>query len=162
MTLPISNVVNVSISLAALAAGPRSFGSLLILGTTTGVIDTIERMREYSTITEVAEDYGVDDPEYAAAKAYFGQAPKPRTLYIGFWDKSNETPETAEKAVAECLESLKWYGLVFADDLTDVEADAVASLIEAASPVRRAPARPRRSPAAARTRPSPPACPGRR
>ena len=42
MTLPTSNVVNVSISLAALAAGPRSFGSLLILGTTTGVIDKIE------------------------------------------------------------------------------------------------------------------------
>jgi len=137
MTLPTSNVVNVSISLAALAAGPRSFGSLLILGATTGVIDTIERMREYSTIAEVAEDYGVDDPEYAAAKAYFGQSPKPRTLYIGFWDKAGETPETAEQVVAECLESLKWYGLVFSEDLTDAEVDSVASLIEAASPVRR-------------------------
>ena len=96
MTLPISNVVNVSISLAALAAGPRSFGSLLILGSTTGVIDTIERMREYSSIKEIAEDYGVDDPEYASAKAYFGQAPKPRTLYIGFWNKAGADPETAE------------------------------------------------------------------
>ena len=137
MTLPISSVVNVSISLAALAAGPRSFGSLLILGSTTGVIDTIERMREYSSIKEVAEDYGVDDPEYASAKAYFGQAPKPRTLYIGFWNKAGADPETAEEVVAECLESLKWYGLVFANDLTDAEADSVASLIEAASPVRR-------------------------
>ena len=97
MTLPISNVVNVSISLAALAAGPRSFGSLLILGSTTGVIDTIERMREYSSIKEVAEDYGVDDPEYASAKAYFGQAPKPRTLYIGFWNKAGADPETTEE-----------------------------------------------------------------
>ena len=137
MTLPVSSVVNVSISLAALAAGPRSFGSLLILGTTTGVIDTIERMREYSGIDAVAEDYGMEDPEYKAALAYFGQSPKPRTLYIGFWDKDNlETPETADEVVAECLQSLKWYGLVIAADLTDAEADAVAALIEASDPVR--------------------------
>ena len=136
MALPVSSVVSVSISLAALAAGPRSFGSLLILGTTSGVIDTIERMREYSGIDGVAEDYGVDDPEYKAALAYFGQSPKPRTLYIGFWDKTGETPETAQAVVAECLQSLKWYGLVIASDLTDIEADAVAALIEAADPVR--------------------------
>ena len=134
MTLPVSNVVNVSISLAALAAGPRSFGTLLILGTTSGVIDTIERMREYSSITEVGDDYGVDDPEYQAALVYFGQSPKPRTLYIGFWNKTEN--ETAAEVVNECLESLKWYGLTFAADLTTEEAVSVASIIEAASPVR--------------------------
>lgn len=134
MTLPVSGVVNVSISLAALAAGPRSFGSLLILGTTSGVIDTIERMREYSSIDGVSEDYGVDDPEYKAALAYFGQSPKPRTLYIGYWDKTGS--ESAQAAVAECLQSLKWYGLTIAADLTSIEADAVAALIEASDPVR--------------------------
>lgn len=134
MTLPVSSVVNVSISLAALAAGPRSFGSLLILGTTSGVIDKIERMREYSGIDGVAEDYGVDDPEYKAALAYFGQSPKPRTLYIGYWDKTGS--ESVQAAVAECLQSLKWYGLTIAADLTDIEVDAVAALIEASDPVR--------------------------
>lgn len=136
MTLPTSGVVNISISLAALAAGPRSFGSLLILGTTSGVIDTIERMREYSSITEVSEDYGVDDPEYAAAKAYFGQSPKPRTLYIGYWHKDGADPETVQEAVSECLQFLKWYGIVIAENITDTEVDSVASLIEAADPVR--------------------------
>lgn len=136
MTLPVSNVVNVSISLAALAAGPRSFGTLLVLGTTAGVIDKIERMRSYSSITEVGEDYGVDDPEYKAAKVYFGQSPKPRTVYIGFWDKANAAPEKIEEAVKECLESMKWYGLTIAADLTDTEVDSVSSLIEASSPVR--------------------------
>lgn len=134
MTLPVSSIVNVSISLAALAAGPRSFGSLLILGTTSGVIDKIERMREYSGIDGVAEDYGVDDPEYKAALAYFGQSPKPRTLYIGYWDKTGL--ESVQAAVAECLQSLKWYGLTIAADLTDIEVDAVAALIEASDPVR--------------------------
>lgn len=136
MTLPVSNVVNVQISLGALAAGPRSFGSLLILGTTSGVIDTIERMRQYSSIADVGEDYGVEDPEYKAALAYFGQSPKPRILYIGYWAKTDAAAETAQAAVAACLESLKWYGLVIAADLTDVEADSVAALIEAADPSR--------------------------
>jgi len=136
MVLPVSNVVNVSISLAALAAGPRSFGSLLILGTTSGVIDTIERMREYANIDEVGEDYGVADPEYQAALAYFGQSPKPRTLYIGYWHKNGADAESAQNAVKECLESLKWYGLTFAADLTEQEAVAVAGLIEASDPVR--------------------------
>ena len=135
MALPVSNVVNVSISLAALAVGPRSFGSLLILGTTSGVIDTVERMRQYSSITEVSDDYGVDDPEYQAALAYFSQSPKPRTLYIGFWDADDEG-ETAQEAVQSCLESLKWYGLVIAADLTEQEVLDVAALIEAADPSR--------------------------
>jgi hypothetical protein len=40
------------------------------------VIDNIERMRQYSSIKEVGQDYGVDDPEYKAALTYFGQSPK--------------------------------------------------------------------------------------
>ncbi|MCU4483559.1 DUF3383 domain-containing protein [Acinetobacter ursingii] len=136
MTLPVSSVVNVSISLAALAAGPRSFGSLLILGSTSGVIDTTERMREYSSIKEVGQKYGVDDPEYKAALAYFGQSPKPRTLYIGYWHKDGQTPETIQAAVTACLDSLNWYGLVVASDLTDDQVLSVASLIEASDPVR--------------------------
>lgn len=136
MTLPVSSVVNVSISLAALAAGPRSFGSLLILGSTSGVIDTIERMREYSSITDVGEDYGVDDPEYKAALAYFSQSPQPRTLYIGYWAKTDAKAEKITEALQACLESLKWYGLVIAADLTTQETDAVAALIEAANPSR--------------------------
>lgn len=88
MTLPVSDVVNVSISLAALAAGPRSFGNLLILGATDGVVDPVERLREYSGLTPVALDYGTDAPEYKAAELYFSQSPKPRTLYIGRWVKA--------------------------------------------------------------------------
>lgn len=137
MTLPVSNVVNVSISIAALAAGPRSFGSLLILGTTSGVISTTERMREYSGIKEVADDFGVDAKEYKAALMYFGQSPRPRTLYIAYWDKTATTPEVLTVAVNACLDSLKWYGLVIADELSTAQTLSVASLIEAATPVRR-------------------------
>lgn len=136
MTLPVSNIANVQINLAALAAGPRSFGTLLILGTTSGVIDTIERMREYSSITEVGEDYGADDPEYKAALAYFGQSPKPRILYIGYWAKTDSSAETLKDAITACLDSLGWYGLMIAADTTTEDLDAASALIEAASPTR--------------------------
>lgn len=136
MTLPASDVANVQISLSALAAGPRSFGSLLILGTTSGVIDTIERMRKYSSITDVGKNYGTSDPEYQAALVYFSQSPKPRTLYIGYWGKTDSSVETIQTAIAACLKSLKWYGLVVAADLTDVESDQVSALIESANPPR--------------------------
>lgn len=137
MTLPVSNVVNVSISLAALAAGPRSFGTLLILGSTVSKITAAERMREYSSMDEVGKDFSTTDPEYKAALVYFGQSPKPRTLYVGFWDKANATkPEKLTDVVAICLESLKWYGLVVAADLTPAEVDSVAAIIEAATPSR--------------------------
>lgn len=134
MTLPVSNVVNVQVSIAALSAGPRSFGSLLILGTTSGVISTAERMREYSNITEIATDFGVDSNEYKAANLYFSQSPKPRTLYIGYWDKASK--ENIMTAVNACLDSLKWYGLMVADDLSDDEVVKLAALIEAADPSR--------------------------
>lgn len=73
MTLSTSDVVNVSISLAALAAGPRSFGSLLVLGATDGVVDPVERLREYSDPTPVALDFGTDAPEYKAAQKYLAK-----------------------------------------------------------------------------------------
>ena len=134
MALPVSNVVNINISLAALAAGPRSFGALLILGTTKGIITSTERIREYANITEVGNNYGADSPEYKAALVYFGQSPKPRILYIGFWNKAEN--EVLINVVNECLESLKWYGLTVAAELTAVEADSIAAVIEAANPVR--------------------------
>lgn len=136
MTLPVSNIANVQINLAALAAGPRSFGTLLILGTTSGVIDTIERMREYSGITEVGEDYGADDPEYKAALAYFGQFPKPRSVQIGYWAKTDAKAEKLQDAINACLDSLEWYGLEVVGEASEAELDEASALIEAASPTR--------------------------
>lgn len=82
--LPVSGVVNVSVSLTPLAAATRSFGSLLILGAS-DVIDTTERIRQYSSITDVANDFGTSAPEYKAAALYLSQSPKPAVLYIGRW-----------------------------------------------------------------------------
>lgn len=82
--LSVSRLVRVSINLQPLAAARRSFGSLLVLGNS-NVIDAVERIRAYTSLEDVATDFGTTAPEYKAAALYFGQTPQPRLLYIGRW-----------------------------------------------------------------------------
>lgn len=85
--LPVSNVVNVDVIMSAVAATGRNFGALLILGTST-VIPVTERIRQYSAIEDIGDDFGVDSPEYEAATIFFSQSPKPTLVYIGRWAKT--------------------------------------------------------------------------
>lgn len=82
--LPVSDIVNVQVVMSPVAAQTRNFGSLLILGDS-HVIDVVERLRLYTTLAAVADDFGTTAPEYKAANLYFAQAPQPTTLYIGRW-----------------------------------------------------------------------------
>lgn len=137
--LPVSNVVNVDVIMSAVAATGRNFGALLILGTST-VIPLTERIRQYSAIEDIGDDFGVDSPEYEAATIFFSQSPKPTLVYVGRWAKTlaeGETGavETLLQAVNACLQYTNWYGLAIADSADLVEADviSVAAAIEASS-----------------------------
>lgn len=85
--LPVSDVVNVTVSMAARAAQARNFGALLVVGSS-DVIDVGERLRTYSDITSVSADFGTRSAEYQAASLYFQQSPRPVELLIGRWVKS--------------------------------------------------------------------------
>ncbi|WP_142631218.1 DUF3383 family protein [Raoultella planticola] len=137
--LPVSNVVNVDIIMSAVAATGRNFGALLILGTST-VIPVTERIRQYSAIEDIGDDFGVDSPEYEAATIFFSQSPKPTLVYIGRWAKTLAegeagAVETLLQAVNASLQYTNWYGLAIADSADLVEADviSVAAAIEASS-----------------------------
>ena len=82
--LNVSDVVNVTINLSPLAAAQRNFGALLIVGSS-DVIDTNERIRQYSDLDGVAEDFGTTTAEYLAADLFFSQSPQPSILYLGRW-----------------------------------------------------------------------------
>lgn len=84
MSLPLQTVINVQTTFTPLAAAARSFGALLLLGAS-DPIDTTQRIREYATTTEVANDFGTSAPEYKAAEIYFSQKPRPSKLFIGRW-----------------------------------------------------------------------------
>lgn len=137
--LPVSNVVNVDVIMSAVAATGRNFGALLILGTST-VIPLTERIRQYSAIEDIGDDFGVDSPEYEAATIFFSQSPKPTPVYVGRWAKTlasaeEGSVETLLQAVNACLQYTNWYGLAIADSADLVEADviSVAAAIEASS-----------------------------
>ncbi|WP_200780879.1 DUF3383 family protein [Klebsiella oxytoca] len=137
--LPVSNVVNVDVIMSAVAATGRNFGALLILGTST-VIPLTERIRQYSAIEDIGDDFGVDSPEYEAATIFFEQSPKPTLVYVGRWAKTlasaeDGSVETLLQAVNACLQYTNWYGLAIADSANLVEADviSVAAAIEASS-----------------------------
>lgn len=137
--LPVSNVVNVDVIMSPVAATGRNFGALLILGTST-VIPVTERIRQYSAIEDIGDDFGVDSPEYEAATIFFSQSPKPTLVYIGRWAKTlaegeEGAVETLLQAVNASLQYTNWYGLAIADSADLVEADviSVAAAIEASS-----------------------------
>ncbi|WP_213900881.1 DUF3383 family protein [Raoultella planticola] len=137
--LPVSNVVNVDVIMSPVAATGRNFGALLILGTST-VIPVTERIRQYSAIEDIGDNFGVDSPEYEAATIFFSQSPKPTLVYIGRWAKTLAegeagAVETLLQAVNASLQYTNWYGLAIADSADLVEADviSVAAAIEASS-----------------------------
>ncbi len=86
--LSINDIVSVSINLSPTAAQGRDFGALLILGSTADVISVSERMRRYSSITEIAADFGTSAPEYLAARNFFAQSPRPSYCYLGRWART--------------------------------------------------------------------------
>jgi hypothetical protein len=82
--LSVNRLINVSINLQPLAIPRRSFGVLLIAGDS-NIIDGVERLRSYTNIEGVADDFGTSAPEYLAASLYYSQTPKPLNLMIGRW-----------------------------------------------------------------------------
>src|SRR5271170_6277966 len=86
-SLPISRLVNVSVTLTPQAAQAQNINTLLILGSSS-IIDVVTRMRTYASIAAVAADFGTSAPEYLAASLWFAQAPQPTSLNIGRWAKT--------------------------------------------------------------------------
>ncbi|ECD3930623.1 DUF3383 domain-containing protein [Salmonella enterica subsp. enterica serovar Louisiana] len=139
--LPLNRVTNVTVTLSARAAQGRNFGSMLILGNST-VIPITERLRLYSDLADIGDDFGVDSEEYKAAVVWFSQSPRPTQLYVGRWIDSltsaeSVPTETLLQAVNALLDYNSWYGLHLAVPVADYPDDAdlisVSSAIESAT-----------------------------
>jgi hypothetical protein len=135
--LLLADVVNVTIDLSPLAAGYRNFGALLMMGSTEGVIDTAERMRLYTELQGVAEDFGSLSAEYLGAVKFFSQAPRPNLLYIGRWAQ-DDTHGLLHMGVLQAHEQLmsEWTGITngsFTVSIDGVEYDITAVNFSAAT-----------------------------
>jgi len=105
-TLPVSRLVNATITLTQSAAQSQNTSTLLILGTS-NVIDPVSRFRTYEDITDLATDFGTNAEEYKAAVLWFEQAPQPASVMVGRWAKTavaaqlfGATLSAAQQAIA--------------------------------------------------------------
>lgn len=89
-SLPISRLITTSVNLTAAGASAQNTSQLLVLGSSE-VIDTSERYRTYTSLGEVAGDFGTTAEEYLAAVLWFEQSPQPTSLLIGRWAKTAAT-----------------------------------------------------------------------
>lgn len=87
-TLPVSRLIDVSVNLSPIAAQAQSLSDLLVLGSS-DVIDVTQRLRTYTSIADVAAEFGTSAPEYLAAVLWFEQSPQPNQLKVGRWAKDD-------------------------------------------------------------------------
>lgn len=127
--LPLSDVVNVSVSFQQTAASTVDFHALLIIGPTQNVITLSEGIRLYRSMEDVGHDFSTTDPEYMAAQVYFAQSPQPDTLYIG----TKQTNETPLAALQRLLGVGNWYGCFFALSLSNDDILGLSGTIEASA-----------------------------
>lgn len=102
--LNVNRVVSVLVNLSPLAAGRRNFGEMLIIGDSP-VVGTVERLRQYSDLEGVANDFGLSAPEYDAAAVFFGQSPAPSRLNVGRWI-ATDAPAELTGGILNSTESL--------------------------------------------------------
>ncbi|WP_027188688.1 DUF3383 domain-containing protein [Desulfovibrio cuneatus] len=106
--LSVDRLVRVSVNLQPKAVPRRNFGVLCIAGSS-DVIDPAERIRYYTGITGIVEDFGVDAPEYKAAQLFFSQTPRPYILGIARWVKNSSPAYLKGGLVADAdLDASNW------------------------------------------------------
>jgi uncharacterized protein DUF3383 len=86
--LSVNDVVSVIIQMSPVASPLRNFGSLLVIGDS-NVIDPQIRYRLYGSLSSIGTDFGINAPEYQAAKLFFSQSPAPAQCYVGCWAAAN-------------------------------------------------------------------------
>ncbi|EKQ56269.1 MULTISPECIES: DUF3383 family protein [unclassified Clostridium] len=130
-TLPLNDVVDVSVSVGPVTQVRSNFNLGLIVGKST-IITINERVKTYTKIGDLTADgWTGTEPEYLAAQMYFSQSPKPSKVAIGRWDG---TDETAVQAVTACREAnSEWYACTVCQaEKADIV--AVATYIDSCTP----------------------------
>ena len=83
MSLPLDDIVRITVNLSPRAAARRGFNLALIIGKSE-VIPESERVRLYqSTAAMLADGFTPDSPEYKAARLIFSQRPAPHRIAVG-------------------------------------------------------------------------------
>lgn len=132
-TMPLTNIVNVSVQVSPLSAIANALNIGLIVGSSIVIPATTRTVQYASTAAMLTAGWAGTEPEYLAAQVYFSQSPRPVAVIIGRQDLT--ATETVLAAVQACrIANANWYGLYVTGN---VKADilAVAGFIETATPL---------------------------
>jgi hypothetical protein len=92
------------------------FGKALILGVTAEIDGTKDEYKEYTSLTEIQEDYANTTEEYKAAKALLSQDPRPDV--IAMLNVTRTTPDAVPADLTDALDEIlednhnDWYWLM--------------------------------------------------
>lgn len=130
-TLPLNDVVDVSVSVGPASAVRTNFNLGIIVGKSK-VISTDDRVKTYSKMADLTADgWKGTEPEYLAAQKYFSQSPRPIKVAIGRQDEDNET---VVQAVTACREAnSEWYA-VYVCGIEKSDIVELAKYIDSTSP----------------------------
>lgn len=101
MSIPVSEIVNVSITIGATFPERRGFGILNCVTAELGVIGFAERIRFYSNADAVAADWPSTSEVVKLANAYFSQQPKPTEFAVSVRADSAAAAELRGGAVED-------------------------------------------------------------
>lgn len=116
--LPLSNVIDVTITRETMFPTMEGFDTLLVVtDETTGPLNSSVRTKTYRSMEEVAADWAASDEAYKAAQAAFSQSPMVKTFKLGFRVAANPVDDELDEIQAY---DQNWYGLAFTNELRDV------------------------------------------
>jgi hypothetical protein len=109
--MPLSEIVNVSITRETTVVTRAGFGTVLIVGENLDQ-STPRRIARFTDLTTLAAelDGGTSDPEYAAAATLFAQSPRPPVVAIGHIDVADADVGVTLAAIQTVDDD--WYGVV--------------------------------------------------
>lgn len=107
-TLNLNNIISIAEYVTPMSAPRATFNQLLIIGDSS-IIDTTERVRQYTSADDMLGDgFANDSIEYLAAQKYFSQRPAPNKLWVGC--KSASPAESFLQAITACrAANPAWY-----------------------------------------------------
>lgn len=100
MAITISDIVTVNIAVAPNAVAVEGFGPLLFMSKEFVPVAGESVVRSYSSYKEVSEDFPSANSILAAATAWFGQKPVPKTMLVGAVSGYLVTPATKASLTA--------------------------------------------------------------
>ena len=127
MAYSVDNIIPINILITPAGIGYANFSTAFIIGRdadlkTPGSIP-VDTYKDYSSLTEVAEDFSTDSDTYYIATRWFANIPKPLQISVWMWDEVTDTDviDTLNKA-----DDAAWrYFYFLPHDVYSVEATAL-------------------------------------